>query len=122
MADSTGTNARTGQVLTDWQHVQQSIAKILTTPIGTRVLVRDFGSEVPNLIDAKMTAKNVLLLYSAAAQAIERWEPRFRVSAASISHLNAQGQVGLNLFGIYYPRGHKGDYSVAETANTRVLF
>ncbi|MCP6362631.1 GPW/gp25 family protein, partial [Klebsiella pneumoniae] len=73
MADSTGVNAATGAALTDWAHVQQSIKKILTTPIGSRVMRRDFGSDLPDLVDQKMIQRNVLAVYSAAATAIARW-------------------------------------------------
>lgn len=121
MADSTGIDAQTGKPLSDWEHVQQSIAKILTTPIGTRVMRRDFGSDIPNLVDAKMIPKNILLLYSAAALAIERWEPRFRMSAGNVARLSADGVIALNIYGIYYPRGHLGDYSIAETKSARVI-
>lgn len=122
MADSTGIDGQNGAVLTDWAHVAQSIAIILTTPIGSRVMRRDFGSNIPDLIDAKMIQKNVLAVYSAAALAVARWEPRFRVTAARIIRLTVQGQVGLEVFGTYFPRGHRGDYSVSESASARVLF
>lgn len=135
MADSTGINAATGAPLTDWAHVQQSLAKILTTRIGTRVMRRDFGSDLPDLVDRKMTPGNILLIYSAAATAIERWEPRFRMLAGRLNaagYLATQdgrtvragdgGIVSLELHGLYYPRGHLGDYSVVETASSKVVF
>lgn len=133
MADSTGVNAATGAALTDWAHVQQSISKILTTPIGSRVMRRDFGSDLPDLIDRKMTQKNVLAIYSAAATAIARWEPRFRMQAGRINRAGYVetrdgrvmragdgGIIGIEIYGVYYPRGHRGDFSVAENATTRI--
>lgn len=122
MADSTGVNAATGKQLSDWSHVQQSIRKILTTRLNTRVMRRDFGSELPELIDAKMSGRNVLAIYSAAASAISTWEPRFRVKAARLTALTPQGGVALDLFGLYFPRGHRGDYSVVEDASARVIY
>ena len=122
MASSTGTSASAGTVLEDWAHVQQSIAKILTTPLGSRVMRRDFGSNLFDLIDAKMVQRNVLAVYSASALAIARWEPRFRLTSASIDQLTAGGRLVLNIFGTYYPRGHLGDYSIAEDASTRIVF
>ncbi|MGS1093113.1 GPW/gp25 family protein [Aquamicrobium terrae] len=121
MASSTGVNASAGTVLTDWSHVQQSIATILTTPIGSRIMRRDFGSNLFDLIDAKMVQKNVLAVYSATALAIARWEPRFRVTKASIDELSAAGRLVLNIFGTYFPRGHLGDYSIAEDGVVRVV-
>lgn len=121
MASSTGISAGVGTVLTDWAHVQQSIATILTTPLGSRVMRRDFGSNLFDLIDAKMVQKNVLAVYSASALAIARWEPRFRVTGVNIDELSAAGRLVLNIFGTYYPRGHLGDYSVAEDGAVRVV-
>ena len=122
MADSTGLNARTGAALSDWGHVEQSIRKILTTPIGARVMRRTFGSDLPDLIDAKMTAANILKVYSAAALAILRWEPRFRMMAGRIATADVSGRLAIEIYGTYYPRGHLGDYSVAEGASARVVY
>lgn len=122
MADSTGIGRRTGKALSDWAHVQQSIAVILTTPIGARVMRRDFGSDLPDLVDRKMTQRNILAVYAAAAVAIIRWEPRFRIARAAVSRAEQSGKLSLELFGTYFPRGHLGDYTVAEDATTRIVF
>lgn len=122
MADSTGVNAVTGQELTDWEHVEQSIDTILTTPIGSRVMRRDFGSHLPDMVDRKLTPRGVLAIYSAAALALVKDEPRFRLTKASIISADQTGRIGLALFGTYYPRGHLGDYSIAEDQSTRVVF
>lgn len=122
MADSTGIDAATGGALSDWSHVEQSIRKILTTPVGSRLMRRTFGSEVPDMVDRKMTGANILRVYSAAAEAIAAWEPRFRMSAGRLNEINVRGQMQLEIFGTYYPRGHLGDFSIAETASTRVVF
>ncbi|MBM7323964.1 GPW/gp25 family protein [Agrobacterium deltaense] len=121
MPSSTGVNAATGAPLTDWDHTQQSIDKILNTPIGARVMRRDFGSELPDLVDAKMTRRNVLALYSSAAIAIQKWEPRFRMRFGKVSRADASGKISLEIFGVYYPLGHRGDYSIAEDQSTRVV-
>lgn len=121
MASSTGISASAGTVLTDWEHVRQSITTILTTPLGSRVMRRDFGSNLFDLIDARMVQKNVLAVYSASALAIARWEPRFKVTRANVDELSAAGRLVLNIFGTYFPRGHLGDYSVAEDGVVRVI-
>lgn len=122
MPSSTGLNAQTGAVLTDWDHVQQSIRIILTTPIGARVMRRDFGSDLPDLIDSKMIDRNILLIFSASASAINRWEPRFRMKYGAVSAVDATGKIDVEITGTYYPLGHKGDYSVSEDRSTRVVF
>lgn len=135
MTDSAGINAGTGNALTDWEHTQQSIGKILTTPIGSRVMRRTFGSNLPDLIDAKLTPANVLRVYSASAEAIIKWEPRFRMSAGRVLRAgyaeivgskaktaSPGGVLSLEIYGTYYPRGHLGDYSIAQSATARVVF
>ena len=74
-----GMDAKTGTWLEDLDHLTQSIRLILATPINTRVMLPEFGSDVPNLISAPMTAENRLRLYAAATEAITRWEPRITV-------------------------------------------
>nr|WP_280954549.1 GPW/gp25 family protein [Rhizobium album] len=107
--------------MSDWEHVQQSIAKILMTPVGSRVMRRDFGSDLPDLVDAKMTRRNVLAVYSAAASAIAKWEPRFRMTRGRVTRADSAGTLMLAVIGTYYPRGHLGDYSVAQDANLRLV-
>lgn len=122
MPDSTGINAVTGEVLSDWPHVRQSIRKILMTPRGSRVMRRTFGSDLPDLADLKMTRRNILAIYSAAASAILEWEPRFRMSSGRVTQARADGALSLDIFGTYYPRGHRGDYSIAESADMRIIY
>ena len=121
MADSTGVNAVTGQELSDWAHVEQSIEIILTTPIGSRVMRREFGSHLPDLVDRKLTPRGVLAVYSSAAIAIDKYEPRFRLTKAAINSVDQSGHIRLVLYGTYFPRGHLGDYTIAEDQSTRVV-
>jgi phage baseplate assembly protein W len=121
MPDSTGVNATTGQPLSGWQHVTQSIKTILNTAIGSRVMRRDFGSDLPRLIGRRMTPQNILLVYAAAASAIHAWEPRYRMTAGRVLNADVTGRLELEIFGTYYPRGHAGDYSVAENQTIRVV-
>lgn len=122
MPDSVGIDAATGRLLTDWDHTQQSIGKIVQTAIGARVMRRDFGSDLPDLVDTKMIRKNILAVYSAAAAAIQQWEPRFRMKSGAVRSVGADGTIGLVISGTYFPRGHVGDYSVAQDATARVVF
>lgn len=84
-----GMNAETGRAIDDVAHVRQSIRKILTTPTGSRVMRRDFGSRIPDLIDSPLTAANRLRVIAATAEAIIRWEPRIRVSKIILSQEGA---------------------------------
>ncbi|HWT62360.1 MAG TPA: GPW/gp25 family protein [Ochrobactrum sp.] len=119
---SSGVNRVDGRPLSNFEHVRQSIEVILTTAIGSRVMRREFGSEVLNLIDRPLTDRVILAVYSAVVMAIAQWEPRFAVTGCEISRADETGKLSLQIFGIYYPRGHLGDFSRPEDAQTRVFF
>lgn len=74
-----GMNAITGRRLDGIEHIRQSVRDILTTPIGSRVMRRDYGSLLPDLIDQPLTDATLLRAYAASVMAITRWEPRVRV-------------------------------------------
>lgn len=117
-----GTGAsESGTVLAGWAHVEQSIRKILTTAINTRVMRREFGSEVMALIDAPMTPRVVLAFYVAIANSIARWEPRYRLTAVVLDRAEATGVLSIRLAGDYFPRGHLGDFSVSSNKIADVL-
>lgn len=126
---STGLNGETGGILTGFDHVQQSIRCILTTPIGSRVMRRDFGSELFELIDRPLTDQVILAIYAAVVMALaprkvgsrEYGEPRFAVKQLYVQRLDATGTVELQISGTYYPRGHLGDFSIAENATSRII-
>lgn len=101
-----GIDASTGKSLSGIQHLRQSIRDILTTPIGSRVQRRDYGSRVPRMIDAPMNRSTLLDLYSAAAEALDKWEPRF--SLEQIQAVAAEpGRLELVVYGEYLPDGQK---------------
>ena len=74
-----GMNARTGRAMDSLAHIQQSVADILTTPIGSRVMRREYGSLLPDLIDQPLNGPTALRAYAATVVALMKWEPRIRV-------------------------------------------
>ena len=74
-----GMNRTNGAALDGVEHIRQSVADILTTPIGSRVMRRDYGSLLPELIDQPLNGATALRAYSATVVALMRWEPRIRV-------------------------------------------
>lgn len=80
-----GVNIRTGKRLSGSAHLRQSCSDILTTPTGSRVLVRDYGSEVPDLVDAPRDDLIRLRIIAATAKALARWEPRLKVTRVVVS-------------------------------------
>ena len=78
---------RTGAEISERDHILQSIEMILTTRIGTRVMRRDFGSRVPELVDQPLNPETITAIYAAANEAIATWEPRVRVLGSQFSQL-----------------------------------
>lgn len=99
-----GIDANTGKSLSGLEHLRQSIRDILTTPIGSRVLRRQYGSQLFQLIDAPLNRSTVMDLYAATADALTRWEPRFRLTKVTAS-MPTVGVVVLDLVGVYLPDG-----------------
>lgn len=56
--------------------IAQSVSTIVTTPVGSRIRRRSFGSHLFDLIDSPATAAGALRVIAAAADPIERWERR----------------------------------------------
>lgn len=94
-----GTNASTGKRLDGVAHVKQSIRDILTTRIGSRVMRRDYGSRLFELVDNPMGELLRTELFAATAEALERWEPRFALDRVYLSDATDGGRIVLNLEG-----------------------
>lgn len=92
-------NIHTGAAIEGEAHLRQSIADILTTPIGTRVMRRDYGSLLPELIDAPFNGSTRLKLYGAIATALSRWEPRIRLTRIALTLGTEPGTFTLDLEG-----------------------
>jgi phage baseplate assembly protein W len=80
-----GMDANTGRTLEGLPHLYQSIGKILTTPIGTCIARRLFGSELASLIDAPNNQATRVRLYAAVATALMKWESRLKLTRVSLS-------------------------------------
>ena len=94
-----GMDRSTGAPLDGDAHLGQSIGDILTTPIGTRVMLRDYGSMLLELIDRPINAALRLLFPAASAAAVARWEPRARLTRVNFSTTGADGRVSLDIEG-----------------------
>ena len=94
-----GMSATTGKMLQDEDHLAQSIGDILTTPLGTRLMRRDYGSLLPELLDRPLNAATRLLCAMATAIAISRWEPRLVVRKVEMVGAFAAGQATIIVTG-----------------------
>lgn len=106
MSTAIGMSATSGAALSDMAHLRQSIATILFTPVGSRVMRRSFGSLLPELIDQPDNPTTRVRLFAAVAGALMRWEPRLRISRVQLGQLASgatPGTAELVLEGTYVP-------------------
>ena len=75
--------------------IRQSLHDIFTTPIGSRIQRREYGSYLFALIDAPMNPANRLRLAAALVDAATRWEPRVTLESAIIE-VGMDGKTVLN--------------------------
>ena len=95
-----GMSNRNGGHLDDLDHLKQSIVDILTTPIGSRVVCRDYGSALFQLVDQPINRELFPKIYAAVADALDKWEPRFKVEKIAINSIK-EGHITLSLIGKY---------------------
>jgi phage baseplate assembly protein W len=101
-----GTDAKTGRALTGLDHLRQSITDILSTPVGSRVMLREYGSRLFSLVDRPTNASLITDLYAATAEAIIKWETRFKVTKVQVDLSEFyNGKIVLDLRGLYAPDG-----------------
>lgn len=94
-----GINRTLGTSIDGNAHLAQSIGDILSTPIGTRVMRRDYGSMLFDLIDQPLNAATRLLVFAATALAIKLWEPRLRLKSVRLSGDTARGELTIDITG-----------------------
>lgn len=95
-----GMNAETGRELTGLEHLEQSIVDILNTPIGSRVMRREYGSRLFELIDAPINRNTVVDIVAESAEALMKWEDRLSVTAVDITSA-VVGRISLRITGKY---------------------
>ena len=95
-----GMDRNTGVFISDLEHVKQSIIDILSTPIGSRVLCREYGSNLYKLLDEPVNQYLYSKIYAAVAEALQKWEPR--ISVEKITLLNVkEGKLEMKIEATY---------------------
>lgn len=96
-----GMGRSTGKPLDGIAHLRESVADILGTPLGTRLMRRSYGSLIPELIDQPDNATTRVRVFAATASALKKWEPRLRLTRVQLHSGARPGQVVLDLEGLY---------------------
>ncbi|MGT3192461.1 GPW/gp25 family protein [Yersinia enterocolitica] len=95
----TGMNPNGTGLLTDTDQLWSSVRDILTTPLASRVMRRDYGSMIPDLLDEPQNEVTRLQCMSAAVIALTMWEPRIALNGINICY-SKDGTVTAELVGI----------------------
>ena len=115
-----GVNRHTGKMIWGWDHCLQSIQVIFTTAFNERVMRLTFGSNIPSLLDAPANPFVLMAWYSALVSALTAWEPGFRIIEMALVGAGPDGHFTFNIAGIFYPRGHLGDFSISMPKSATV--
>ncbi|EEQ2722922.1 GPW/gp25 family protein [Escherichia coli] len=94
-----GVNCRTGKRLSGVAHLRQSVSDILNTPVGSRVLVRDYGSDLFELLDSPRDDLLRLRIIAATATALAHWEPRLKVSKVIVTFPEDEAECVVDITG-----------------------
>ena len=97
-------DSSTGKGLAGLDHLRQSVRDILTTPIGSRVMRRDYGSGLHALVDAPMNRATIVEIMAATATALRKWEPRIKVETVRVDKVE-EGKLEVSLTARYLPSG-----------------
>lgn len=117
---SIGMNALDGTALSDIDHLRQSINQILTTPVGSRVMRRTFGSLLPELLDHPLNEFTTLQLYAATATALLLHEHRLRLTNVSLQVGGTSGQATLDIAGVTTFAGSQRRVSISVPIQQRI--
>lgn len=93
-----GMNSGTGKQMDGLDHIRQSCRDILSTPIGSRLSRRTYGSMLPELVDHPGNDANMLRMKAATVMALANWEPRIEIRAINIDiDTTAQGRFAISM-------------------------
>ncbi|WP_406821508.1 GPW/gp25 family protein [Pseudomonas sp. KnCO4] len=99
-----GMDRRTGQPLSGLDHLRQSIEDILTTPVGSRRMRPDYGSQLRRYVDLPVNEGWKSAVQAEIARALGRWEPRLQLERVRVTAV-LDGQITMSLVGTYLGDG-----------------
>ncbi|MDN7142694.1 GPW/gp25 family protein [Pseudomonas sp. JQ170] len=95
-----GLDRRTGQPIAGVAHLRQSIEDILTTPLGSRRMRPEYGSNLRRYVDLPVNEGWKSAVQAEVARALGRWEPRLKLERVRVTAV-VGGQITLQLTGLY---------------------
>lgn len=93
-----GLSRTDGRSVTDAEHISQSLSDILRTPVGSRVMRREYGSLLSAMTDQPQTPALELQIMAACYMAVLKWEPRITLTSVTTGR-RFNGQMVVSLTG-----------------------
>ena len=109
-------NIDNGADISEINHLKQSISNILTTPIGSRVMRRDYGSNLFNKIDHPINGELIAEIYLDIVESLFIWEPRFELDQVAVQNIQ-KGKITIDLEGSFLKLGEKITLENIEITN-----
>ncbi|MCD5977214.1 GPW/gp25 family protein [Pseudomonas quasicaspiana] len=103
-----GMDRRTGLPISGVEHLRQSIEDILSTPIGSRRMRPEYGSQIRRFVDLPVNDGWKSAVQAEVARALSRWEPRLKLERVRVVAV-VGGKITLQLSGQYL-----GDTQIVE--------
>lgn len=112
----------TGKQISERDHILQSIEMILSTPVGSRVMRRNYGSEIPRLIDQPLNRSTLTAIYAAANESIATHEPRVEILRTQVDASDAErGIVNLRITVRALDETIEGEFLLSGDESAEVL-
>lgn len=113
-----GINNTTGKAIERIDYLRQRLTDVLTTPKGTRIMRRDYGCDLFELLDQPMNESWLVRCYAAIAEAIDEpvnGLPDFTLEQVKPARFSDSDAL-FDLSGIYVPTGERITVSVGGIA------
>ncbi len=120
-----GVDRHTGKVIDNLASAYQGVEVIVSTRIGSRVMRREFGGGLAELLGRLMTPALFAAWRQLVATAIDLWEPRLSVRKVSLAGSAEElrlGHAAMTIEADYRPRGHLGDLAVERVVTFGIAF
>ena len=109
-------NINDGKDISEINHLKQSISNIITTPIGSRTMRRDYGSNLFNKIDHPVNGELIAEIYLDIVESLFIWEPRFELDQVAVQNIE-NGKITIDLEGSFLSNGEKITLENIEITN-----
>lgn len=95
-----GMDRRTGKPLSGLDHLRQSIEDILTTPVGSRRMRPEYGSQLRRFVDLPVNEGWKSAVQAEVARSLQRWLPQLKLEQVQVVAV-VGGRIDFKLSGDY---------------------